>query len=305
MTTIPRFLLPRRGPVWQQQKRTFATQLCARLTIASRQTAPTNLTTTAAASNNLCTGVVQRVRHASSRSSKSPASATQPPAPSAPNSGNILEKPAKFNPPSHGARLPRRGAGLPASQHYGGDISEAERAAQRLRQYPGMMAPPGTWAHWFWTSRTFHMAVTMTTLAALAVFTMVENFRRTSPFVDMLPTLSEAMQQPILALQQTIEVVRLTEHHRVTAIAERRQMRVDDVAKRAMYRKAHGMDETVGFGSNGGWFSSGGTNKGPLPPTRNEPSEPPVDDASPIRKETPVDEQIEGDGPRKKFLGIF
>lgn len=164
-----------------------------------------------------------------------------------------------------------------------------------------MMAPPGTWAHWFWTSRAFHLGITMSTLAALAVFTVIENFRRTSPFVDMLPTLREAVQHPILAARTTVEVVRLTEHHRVTAIAERRQMRVDDVAKRTMYRKAHGMDETVGFGSNGGWFSSsdGKKNQGPIPPARNE-----VDDASPIRGEAPVAEPAEA-GPRKKFLGVF
>ncbi|CAK7564209.1 MAG: hypothetical protein SEPTF4163_002095 [Sporothrix epigloea] len=312
MATIPRFLLPRRGPLWHQQ-RTFATQLSRRLTMTKKAASSTNLTTAIASSNSSGTGIVQHVCRASSKTPKSAgapdpsssAPAAQTPAPATPNSGNILEKPAKFNPPSHGARLPRRNASLPTYQHYGGDISEAERAAQRLRQYPGMMAPPGTWAHWFWTSRTFHLAVTMSTLAALAVFTMVENFRRTSPFVDMLPTLSEAMQQPILAVQQTIEVVRLTEHHRVTAIAERRQMRVDDVAKRTMYRKAHGMDETVGFGSNGGWFSSGGSNKGPLPPTRNEPSEPVVDDASPIRSETGAEKPVEEAEQRKKFLGIF
>ncbi|CAK7209188.1 hypothetical protein SBRCBS47491_000355 [Sporothrix bragantina] len=318
MATIPRFLLPRRGPMWQQQ-RTFATQLSARPTMAKKTTSTSTSTSTSmtATSDSGCTGISQRVRHASSRPPKSVG--TQPPSshasrPAAPastpnnnaNNANILEKPAKFNPPSHGARLPRRNANAPASQHYGGDVSEAERAAQRLRQYPGMMAPPGTWAHWIWTSRSFHLTVTMSTLAALAVYTMFENFRRTSPFVDMLPTMSEAMQHPILAARQTIEVVRLTEHHRVTEIAERRQMRVDDVAKRTMYRKAHGLDETVGFGSNGGWFSSGGTNKGPLPPTRNEPIESAaVDDASPIRSEAPAETQAEEAGQKKKFLGIF
>ncbi|CAK7204395.1 hypothetical protein SEUCBS139899_007151 [Sporothrix eucalyptigena] len=302
MATIPRFLLPRRGPMWQQQ-RTFATQLTAR-----------PLTAKAAPSSNGCTGIVQRVRHASSRPPKSvgttpPSSSSRPAASSTPsNAANILEKPAKFNPPSHGSRLPRKninGHTAPASMHYGGDLSAAERAAQRTRQYPGMMAPPGTWAHWFWTSRAFHMTVTMSTLAALALYTVFENFRRTSPFVDMLPTMSEAMQHPIMAARQTIEVVRLTEHHRVTAIAERRQMRVDDVAKRTMYRKAHGLDETVGFGSNGGWFSSSGTNKGPLPPTRNEADAPVVDDASPVRGAVPTEVPAEEAGKKKKFLGIF
>lgn len=76
----------------------------------------------------------------------------------------MLEKPAKFNPPSHGSRLPRKGAAVrnaPASLHYGGDLTPAERQAQRLRQYPGTMAPPGTWSHWFWNSRALHMGITM------------------------------------------------------------------------------------------------------------------------------------------------
>lgn len=302
MATIPRFLLPRRGPMWQQQ-RTFASQLSS---TASRPAVRSSTTTTkTSSSSNGCTGIVQRVRHASTRSPKAGVNANSASSSSSPNNANILEKPAKFNPPSHGARLPRRN-NAPATPHYGGDLSAAEKAAQRTRQYPGMMAPPGTWAHWFWTSRAFHLGITMSTLAALAVFTVIENFRRTSPFVDMLPTMRETMQHPIMAARQTVEVVRLTEHLRVTGIAERRQMRVDDVAKRTMYRKAHGMDETVGFGSNGGWFSGGKDgkkNQGPVPPARNEV----VDDASPIRGEAPmVEEPVAAEaGQKKKFLGIF
>ncbi|KIH95221.1 hypothetical protein SPBR_03986 [Sporothrix brasiliensis 5110] len=278
MATIPRFLLPRRGPMWQQQH-TFASRLSA--------TARRPAATSTASSTSGCTGIIQGVRNASTRPPKAggASTSTASPSPAGGSPGHVLEKPAKFNPPSHGARLPRRNANAPAAQHYGGDLSAAERAAQRTRQYPGMMAPPGTWAHWFWTSRAFHLGITMSTLAALAVFTLVENFRRTSPFVDMLPTWREAMQHPILAARTTMEVVRLTEHHRVTVIAERRQMRVDDVAKRTI---------------NGGWFGGDGKkNQGPVPPPRNE-----VDDASPVRGEAPVEEPAEA-GPRKKFLGIF
>jgi len=68
----------------------------------------------------------------------------------------VLEKPAKFNPPSHGSRLPRK-----TPRHYGGELSEAEFAAQKLNDYPGMMAPEGTRAHWFWHSRSFHIVITM------------------------------------------------------------------------------------------------------------------------------------------------
>ncbi len=181
-----------------------------------------------------------------------------------------------------------------------------------------MMAPAGTWAHWFWTSRALHLTVTMSTLTLVALFTFVENYRRTSPYADMLPALSEAAAHPIAAARAAAEVVRLTEHQRSMAITERRQQRVDDVAKRAMYRKAHGMDETVGFGSNGGLFSRWGgkdKNTGPVAPVRNEDSgdvsNPPVaaaaaavvDDASPVRGVAPVSAGT--DAPRKKFLGIF
>ena len=70
----------------------------------------------------------------------------------------VLEKPAKFNPPSHGARLPRKNA---APRHYGGDLGAAEAAAQKVRDYPGMMAPDGSWGHWFWNSRRFHLFITL------------------------------------------------------------------------------------------------------------------------------------------------
>lgn len=264
MAPIPRFLLPRRGPLWQQPG-----QVLVRLP-ASRPLRPSTC------------------RHASSSSS----------APSRPPPGNILEKPAKFNPPSHGSRLPRKGPArhVPPSQHYGGDLSAAELEARRSRQYPGMMAPKGTWTYWFWNSRVLHMSITMTALVALALFTFFENFRRTSPYVDMLPTSSEALHHPILAVRRTIEVMRLTEQQRVAEITAKRQRRVDDVAKRTMYRKAHGLEETVGFSS--GWLSGGVAKKtedGPLPPARNEeayvspaaaaaaPAS--VDDASPVRSD--------------------
>lgn len=69
----------------------------------------------------------------------------------------VLEKPARFNPPSHGSRLKRNA--LP--KHYGPALTEDEVAAQSKRSYPGMMAPEGTWAHWFWHSRLLHTFITM------------------------------------------------------------------------------------------------------------------------------------------------
>ncbi len=67
----------------------------------------------------------------------------------------ILEKPAKFNPPSHGSRLARK----QAPKHYGGSLPKEELEAQATREYPTMMAPEGTWAHWFWTNRIIHVYI--------------------------------------------------------------------------------------------------------------------------------------------------
>lgn len=69
----------------------------------------------------------------------------------------VLEKPAKFNPPSHGSRLKRNT--LP--KHYGPQLTTEEIAAQNKRHYPGMMAPEGSWSHWFWHSRLLHTFITM------------------------------------------------------------------------------------------------------------------------------------------------
>lgn len=69
----------------------------------------------------------------------------------------VLEKPSKFNPPSHGSRLKKNA--LP--RHYGPELTAEELAAQSRKQYPGLMAPEGTWTHWFWHSRLLHTVITM------------------------------------------------------------------------------------------------------------------------------------------------
>lgn len=123
------------------------------------------------------------------------------------------------------------------------------------------------------------------TLTGLALFTVVENFRRTSPFADMLPSLSDFGSHPILSTRQLLEVVRLTESHRSAEVAEKRKRRVDDVVRRSEYRKAHGLDADQGLG---GWTAK--TDEESLGPAL------PVGDRS---------EHAEGQGQRKKWLGIF
>lgn len=118
--TIPRFLLPQSGLIWRRA----------------------NL------GNRLRDSEVLIVRYASSSVAKD-----------AKGKPIVLEKPERFNPPSHGARLPRKGR--PQQQHYGGALSDDDVAAQRKKDYPGLPPPPNTWAHWFWNSRLLHMSITM------------------------------------------------------------------------------------------------------------------------------------------------
>lgn len=77
------------------------------------------------------------------------ASTTPPPKP------RVLEKPERFNPPSHPSRIRAK------PKYYGPDLSEHERRAQKTRQYPHMMPPEGSFMHWFLTDRTVHLWITL------------------------------------------------------------------------------------------------------------------------------------------------
>lgn len=68
----------------------------------------------------------------------------------------VLEKPTKFNPPSHGAR--RR---TEAPRYPGPQLSAEEKAKQDTKKYPNMMPPEGSFMHWFLHNRAIHMWITM------------------------------------------------------------------------------------------------------------------------------------------------
>lgn len=123
--TIPRFLLPQRGQIWR-----LVQPRAAGASPGGMAVAPTT---------------PARVRLASS---KTPA-AKKP---------LVLEKPARFNPPSHGARLPNK---QHTPKHYGGSLSPEALKAQSMREYPGMMAPRGTWTHWFLHNKSIHLFITL------------------------------------------------------------------------------------------------------------------------------------------------
>lgn len=40
-------------------------------------------------------------------------------------------------------------------------MTAEEVAAQKQKSYPGLMAPEGTWTHFFWHSRMLHVFITM------------------------------------------------------------------------------------------------------------------------------------------------
>lgn len=111
--TIPRFLLPQRGLIWQARTFTISTS-------------------------------VRSARHASS---KAVPKSSKP---------RVLEKPDKFNPPSHGAKLRKE-----AKRYPGPPLSAQELAAQKTKQYPNMMPPEGSFMHWFITNRSIHIYITL------------------------------------------------------------------------------------------------------------------------------------------------
>lgn len=117
-TTIPRFLLPRGSAVRHP-----------RLALSQSSSLPL-------------------VRHASKFGKK-----PQPP----PKSSKplVLEKPTKFNPPSHGSRLRR------PTPRYGAPLTAEEKSIQAKKKYPTMMAPEGTFMHWFMHNRSIHTWITL------------------------------------------------------------------------------------------------------------------------------------------------
>ncbi|KAK3490701.1 uncharacterized protein B0T23DRAFT_340218 [Neurospora hispaniola] len=161
-----------------------------------------------------------------------------------PSGQRVLAKPERFNPPSHGSRLPSK-KNVP--RHYGGDLSFQEKQAQAQKEYPGLMPGEGTFGWWFWNNKWFHMCLTLGSLFAIAIYTATENFKRTSPFADMLPARGDFFSHPIDSFSHLGHVIRLHEAHKSAEISARRQRAIDDVAKRTMYRKAHGLPEEQGI----------------------------------------------------------
>lgn len=111
-------------------------------------------------------------------------SATTAPPPPKPR---VLEKPERFNPPSHGSRLKR------PRQYPGPPLSQKERQAQQTRKYPHMMPAEGTWMFWFLTNRAVHLYITLVIAALhtaqLPTLTDMSVHTRKSCTYNMVPRL--------------------------------------------------------------------------------------------------------------------
>ncbi|KAI1257780.1 hypothetical protein MGN70_000824 [Eutypa lata] len=182
------------------------------------------------------------------------AATTPPPRQEAndPSKPIVLEKPERFNPPSHGKRLPRS---IP--KHYGGAPTAEEAQSRKTKQYPGLPPPDNTWSHWFINSRGVHMFITLGTLSSLALYTFATNFQAKSPYADLIPPLSELPRHPFQYAGVCVDVLRMHEEHESAVTAEKRRRRVDDVQKRNDYRKAHGLEPATGW-----WGASSSSNSG-------------------------------------------
>ncbi|KAK2044358.1 hypothetical protein LZ31DRAFT_292601 [Colletotrichum somersetense] len=264
-TILPRFLLPALSPMWR-----------AAATSSGRPAAAT-----------LRRNAAWTIRYASSTSKPTGGAGQKGPL--------ILEKPAKFNPPSHGSRLPKKNV----PRHYGGPLSGQEVRAQRTREYPGMMAPEGTWAHWFFNNRTIHLVISLGTLTTLAISTLVLNFTQTSPFKHLLPPASDFWSSPIEFIRTWVHVLQLHERDRNEKAIAMHSRHTDDVAKRQYYRKVHGLDKENPIANFLGMKEESEEEKAAAVAAV---------EASPVAGDAAAIAPVEGEGEKsnkKKWFGLF
>lgn len=128
-STIPRFLLPR-GPYPNRIYSAFA--LPTKLVPSIPFPSPSS----------------QCPRHASARASSTKTPTSMP---------RTLEKPEKFNPPSHPQRLNR----APPRNYPGPAMTEQQKQESKEKQYPHMMPPEGSFMHWFLTNKSIHLWISL------------------------------------------------------------------------------------------------------------------------------------------------
>ena len=133
------------------------------------------------------------------------------------------------------------------------------------------------------------------TLSTLAGTVWITNFKRNSPFADMLPHWTQIFVHPIKFTRTLVEVLRLHTAHITAETQDRRMRKVEDVQKRSTYRKAHGLDKDEGFG---GWMAKSDEQLlGPgIPLGETQEKQVDVSSKQDVREKRP---------PVKKWLGIW
>ncbi|KAJ3462535.1 hypothetical protein MRS44_007321 [Fusarium solani] len=201
----------------------------------------------------------------------------------------VLEKPARFNPPSHGSRAKRNHV----PKHYGPDLTAAEIAAQNTKNYPGMMAPEGTWAHFFWHSRILHTFITMVRhpLRPRRLH-LLHELRLQLALQGTRAPISDLWTHPIHFFVGWKNVILLHEQDKAEKAVEHRTRHLDDVAKRRYFMKMHGIETkdpvSIVFGKG------------------EEKSEDELEAAA-MGREPPqkTEEEKKPEEAKKKWLGIF
>ena len=139
---------------------------------------------------------------------------------------------------------------------------------------------------------------TQGTLFTMAATVFITNFKRDSPFADMIPRWTQFILHPIKYTRTILEIVKLHQDHITAETQERRKRKVEDVAKRSAYRKAHGL-ENEGFG---GWTAKSNDELlGPAIPLGEG-----VKAAELATEQVPTTERAPTERkPIKKWLGIW
>lgn len=68
----------------------------------------------------------------------------------------VLEKPTRFNPPSHGKRLKQE-----VPRNYGPQLTAEQKVEQKTKKYPNTMPAKGTFMYWFLTTTSIHTFITL------------------------------------------------------------------------------------------------------------------------------------------------
>ena len=89
-----------------------------------------------------------------------------------------------------------------------------------------------------------------------------QDFIHNTPFLELLPPNSLFLSHPFTFFARYAEVYNMHVQYISSVTAEKRKQKVDDIAKRSEYRRAHGLEAPLGLEDEGeegfgGWTARG------------------------------------------------